>query len=77
MHCVPTDTGKGLEVEGEVSPELAGLAAAVQMVTVHGPGASVPWWPQQPQQPWLLGVVCRRITIMPREERGRDAVRFS
>lgn len=42
MHHVSTgkDTGKGLEDEGKVSPELAGQLEAVQRVTVQGQSAS-------------------------------------
>lgn len=36
------DRVKGLELEGKLSPELAGLAAAVKKVTVQGPGATEP-----------------------------------
>lgn len=36
------DTVKGLELEGKLSPELAGLAAAVKEVTVQAPGSAVP-----------------------------------
>lgn len=40
--CPQADTGKGSGVEGELSPELAGLAAAVWKAAVEGPGTSVP-----------------------------------
>lgn len=64
------DTVKGLELEGKLCPELAGLAAAVKKITVQGPGAAMPRWSQQPQQPLLLRDVHGSSSIMPREGKG-------
>lgn len=70
------DTGKGLEVESELSPELSELGAAVRRVTAQDQLPLCPDGRVQPQQSQRLRVVCRRSKMMPTEERERDAERF-